>query len=170
MHRSVLSSTIYHFADDTNLMCSGLSLKRLKKMVNKDLALIYDWLCANRLSVNASKTEFIVFRPPRHCSDVRIILKLHHPTIFESFKIRYLGLILDNKLSWKPHIAELSKKLGRGVGMLYKIRPFCSDSVMRTLYYSLFNSHLCYGLVVWGNANKTDLNKITSLQNKGLSE
>ena len=168
MHRSVLSSTVYHFADDTNLMCSALTLKRLKKLVNKDLALLYHWLCANHLSVNSGKTEFIIFRPPRHNSDIRITLKFYHSTLFESSKIRYLGLILDNKLSWKQHISELCKKLSRAVGMLCKIRSFCSDSVMRTLYYSLFNSHLSYGLVVWGNANKSDLSKIISLQNKAI--
>ena len=168
MHLSVASSTVFHFADDTNLMCSGMTLKKLRRALNKDLALLYDWLCANRLSINTGKTEFIVFRPPRHNVDIRLTLKFHHTKLFESTKIKYLGLILDNKLSWKPHITELCKKLSRAVGMLYKIRTFCPTSVMRSLYFSLFNSHLSYGLVVWGNASKIDINKITSLQEKAI--
>ena len=60
MHYSAMSSTVYHFADDTNLMCSSKNLKRLRKDLNKDLDLLYDWLCANRLSINTGKTEFIV--------------------------------------------------------------------------------------------------------------
>ena len=72
MHLSVLSSTVFHFADDTNLMCSGKTFRKLKKVLNKDLALLYDWLCANRLSINTGKTEFIVFRPPKHNTDSRL--------------------------------------------------------------------------------------------------
>ena len=98
MYRSVISSTVFQFADDTNVVCSSMSIKKLRKLLNKDLALLYHWLCASRLSINIGKTEFIVFRPPRHNIDIRLTLKLHHTTLFESSKIKYLGLILDNKL------------------------------------------------------------------------
>ena len=168
MHLAMEHSTIYHFADDTNLLYSSKSLKILRKRLNKDLQLLYDWLCSNRLSLNAGKTEFIVFRPSRHKTSERLTLKLHQTKLFESAKIKYLGLILDNKLSWKFHIAELSKKLSRTVGLLYKVRHMCPTNVLRSLYYSLFNSHLSYGLVLWGNANRSYINKIKSLQKRAL--
>ena len=66
MHLSIEHSAIYHFADDTNLLHSCKSFKILRKRVNKDLQLLYEWLCANRLSLNGGKTEFIVFRPTRN--------------------------------------------------------------------------------------------------------
>ena len=169
MHSAMEYSAIYHFADDTNLLYSSKSFKDLRKNLNKDLAHLYDWLCANRLSLNAGKTEFIVFRPlVRKALHERLTLKLHHSKLFESPKVKYLGLILDNKLSWKWHITELSKKLSSAVGMLYKIRQFCPVSVLRSLYFSLFNSHMSYGLVVWGNANRSLINKIKSLQKRAL--
>ena len=90
MHRAVQSSTLYHFADDTNLLYSNNSLKKLKIALNQDLAFLYDWLCANRLSLNAGKTEFIVFRPSRNQLDLRVTLKLHHTKLYESTKINYL--------------------------------------------------------------------------------
>ena len=168
MNTAMQFSTVYHFADDTNLLYSCKCLKVLRKRMNKDLVLLYDWLCANRLSLNATKTEFIVFRPLRHRSTDRVTLKLHHAILFESSKIKYLGLILDNKLDWKSHISELSKKLSRALGLLYKIRDLCPLSVLRSLYFSIFNSHLSYGLVVWGNASKLYINKIKSLQKRAL--
>ena len=70
MHHSVMSATVYHFADDTNLMCFSKNLKRLRKDFDLDLDLLYDWLCANRLSIKTGETGFIVFRPPRHNLDV----------------------------------------------------------------------------------------------------
>ena len=169
MHHAMKFSTIYHFADDTNLLYSCKYFKTLRKSLNTDLALLYEWLCANRLSLNASKTEFIVFRPLCHkANHERLILKLHHSKLFESSKIKYLGLILDNKLSWKWHIAELSKTLSSAVGMLYKIRNFCPLPVLRSLYFSIFNSHLSYGLAVWGNAHRSLICKIKSLQKRAV--
>ena len=111
MHMAVEFSTIHHFADDTNILYSCKSLKGLRKRVNADLAYLHDWLCANRLSLNAGKSEFIAFRPAHH--NTWLTLKLHQSKLFESQNIRYLGLILDNKLDWKAHITELSKKLSR---------------------------------------------------------
>ena len=167
MHHAMKFSTIYRFTDDTNLLYSCKYFKTLRKSLNTELALLYEWLCANRLSLNASKTEFIVFRPLRHkANHERLILKLHHSKLFESSKIKYLGLILDNKLSWKWHIAELSKKLGSAVGMLYKIRNFCPLPDLRSLYFSIFNSHLPYGLALWGNAHRSLISKIKSLQKR----
>ena len=164
MHLCVKLSTIHHFADDTNLLYSCKSLTVLRKSINKDLKLLYDWLCANRLSLNTGKTEFIVFQPQRYKITERVTLKMHHSKLLESPKIKYLGLILVNKLDWKGHITELSKKLSLVVGLLYKIRNLCPTS----LYYSIFNSHLLYGLVVWGNANRSYINKIKYLQKRAL--
>ena len=126
------------------------------------------WLCANRLSLNVSKTEFIVFRPPKKTLSNRIVLTLNRTKIYESTKIKYLGLILDARLSWKDHICELAKKLSRSVGMLYKSRDFCPTSILKSLYYSIFHSHLSYGLPVWGYAHNDYIKKIINLQKKAV--
>ena len=102
--------------------------------MNKELSLLSDWLCVNRLSLNVAKTEFIIFRPPKNKSDC-ITLNLNNTNIHESRKIKYLGLIIDDRLTWKFHINELSKKLGRSAGMLFKIRHLCPKSVLRTLLF-----------------------------------
>ena len=104
MHSAVKSSIVHHFADDTNLLFGSKNPNKIAKILNKDLKLLFGWLCANRLSLNVSKTEFIVFRPPKKTLDKRIILKLNRIKIYESNKIKYLGLILDSRLSWNNHI------------------------------------------------------------------
>ena len=142
MHTAVKSSIIHHFADDTNLILSSKNPNQIAKLLNRDLKLIFEWLCANRLSLNVSKTEFILFRPPKRNLDKRIVLKLNRTKIYESNKIKYLGIILDSRLSWRDHINELTKKLNRAVGIVYKIRSDCTNKVLLSLYYSLFHSHL----------------------------
>ena len=104
MHRSVKYSLVHHFADDTNLLCSDKNPDLLKKKINADLRLIFQWLCANRLSLNVTKTGFIIFKPPRTHLQNRFTLTLDRTTIFESNKIKYLGVIMDDRLTWKHHI------------------------------------------------------------------
>ena len=137
--------------------------------MNEDLKLIYIWLCANRLSLNVDKTEFLVFRPPRKKLENRFTLKLRGKTIFESTKIKYLGLIIDPHLSWKHHIFELRKKLSRAVGILYKMRSLnCPKTVLLSLYYSLFHSHLCYGICLYGLAESQYISKIILIQKRAI--
>ena len=168
MHLALKECLVHHFADDTNLLYTNKDLKKIKKVVNQELKYLYDWLCANRLSLNVDKTEFIIFRPPRVRSQYRVVLELNKKKIFESTKIKYLGLLLDSRLTFKAHISELSKKLSRAVGMLYKIRDYSPKTVLRSLYFSLFNSHLTYGLSVWGKADKFLIDKIDKLQKKAI--
>ena len=79
-----------------------------------------------------------------------------------------MGIILDSRLSWRIHISELCKKLGRTVGMFYKIRHQCTKRVLRSLYFSLFESHMSYGLPVWGCVNEELINKLLVLQKKAI--
>ncbi len=134
--------------------------------MNKDLQRLYEWLCANRLSLNVSKTEFIVFRPPKKALTKRIVLKLNGTKIYESNKIKYLGVILDSRLRWNHHINELTKKLNRVVGMIYKVRHDSTQKVLLSLYYSLFQSHLSYWISIWGTRNDGYISKLSVLQKK----
>ena len=71
MHCAVTSSSVFHFADDTHLKYSSSSEKNICENMNKDLNDLFEWLCANRLSLNVNKTEFIIFKPPKKlCLDV----------------------------------------------------------------------------------------------------
>ena len=104
MNKAVKHSLVHHFADDTNLLYHHKNPKILRNHMNEDLGLLFQWLCANRLSLNVSKTEFVIFRPPKAKLKDRITLSLNRHKIFESNKIKYLGIILDSRLSWKHHI------------------------------------------------------------------
>ena len=168
MNKAVKHSIIHHFADDTNLLCKEKNLKILRMKMNEDLKLIFQWLCANRLSLNVSKTEFIIFKPPRMKLDERFTLKLNGTMLLESTKIKYLGIIIDGRLTWKHHIYELRKKLNKSIGIIYKMKNLAPLRVLLSLYYALFHSHLNYGICVWGNAPEQELNHIFLSQKKVL--
>ena len=80
------------FVDDTYLKYSSSSEKNMRKNTNKDLDDLFEWLCANRLSLNVSKTEFIIFKPPKKYFSDLIILALNGKTLFESKKLNILAL------------------------------------------------------------------------------
>ena len=97
----------------------------------------------------------------------RITLKLNGVTLYESTKIKYLGIIMDDRLSWKHHIFELRKKLSRATGIIYKTKAMHSPkSVQLSLYYLLFHSHHNYVISIWGDAEATYVNKIKIAQKK----
>jgi len=169
MHKAFNKCLVHHFADDTNLLFTDKDPESIRKTLNSELLELVEWLWANRLSLNVAKTEFIVFKPPRKSLKKRITLRLDQKNIFESTKIKYLGLLLDSRLTWKPHIDELAKKLSRAIGLLYKIRNFSSKTILRSLYFGIFHSHLTYGLPVWGyGASEQLMEKIQILQKKAL--
>ena len=136
--------------------------------MNYDLKGITHWLNANRISLNISKTEFVVFRSPRKIIDFDIKIKVNGQRIYQSSYIKYLGVYLDEHLSWKPHIHELRKKLNRSNSMLSKIRHYVNKNTIRSLYFSLFASHISYCCQVWGQSGNYHLNKILSVQRCAL--
>ena len=81
--------------------------------VNNDLKGITHWLNANQISLNVSKTEFVVFRSPREEIEHELKIKLNGKRLYPSPYIIYLGVLLDEHLSWQPHLKELTKKLNR---------------------------------------------------------
>ena len=143
---------IFLFADDTNIYYENESFKELEKIVNKELKNLYLWLSINRLALNIEKTNFLIFHPFNKPLKYNVTLKIHKKAILEKQNIKYLGIIIDSTLSWKAHLSNLSKKLSRTIGVMYKLRPFVNLQIMKDIYHSLFYSHLIYGTQVWGNA------------------
>ena len=158
----------YLFADDTNIYYESESLHDLENTINKELNKLYLWLNVNRLSLNIDKTNFIVFHPYNKPLKHSITIKINKKVINEKESIKYLGVLIDSTLSWKYHILNISKKISRSIGIMYKMRPFLSLKTMKTLYYSLIYSHLIYAIEIWGTASKTELEKILILQKRAM--
>ena len=93
------------FADDTSLTATGKDLDVLLQRINSELPAIYEWLCSNRLTLNLSKTKYLVFQPRQKISfNLYPPLKLADQYLEQSYSVKYLGLITDCFLSWHEHI------------------------------------------------------------------
>ena len=154
------------FADDTNIYFEHSCLKTLERSVNRELKKLSNWLIINRLSLNVSKTNFVIFHPYNKKASSKITLIVNRKAICEKQHIKYLGVIIDSTLSWKQHINKVCSSFRKAIGMIYKIRPFVDRKILLTIYYSLIYSHLTYCIEVWGNACPTLINKIFILQKR----
>ena len=95
------------FADDTMLLSSQRSIKFLKYMLQHDMELLIQWFKANQLSLNMSKTTLVQFWPDNNTFTIDI----NNEPIKESEVTRFLGVMVDNRLTWSHHISFLHQKL-----------------------------------------------------------
>ena len=82
--------------------------------------------------------------------------------------MRYLGVVIDHKLSFLPHIQNLEAKVSKNIGILFKHYKVLSISALKTLNYALVHPLLFYGIIIWGSTKNSYLTKLRSLQNKAL--
>lgn len=167
MHNSVVHSKVHHYADDTNLLLTSNSLKTINRQVNHDLSLISHWLKANKISLNTTKTEIIVFRPKQKQITKHLNFRINGQKINTCSSVKYLGVILQENLEWNLHLNTLNLKLNRAIGLLCKIRHYVPKFLLKTLYYTIFHSHLIYACQIWGQSQAM-LNKVQPLQDKAL--
>ena len=113
------------FADDSNLFCSHKKLQSLEQNLNMQLHNVNQWLCANKLSLNIDKSNFVIFRPPQKKIEYTVKLQINNKIIEEKKCIKYLGIFIDCHLNWKEHVHELSKKNSKRNWHFIKTETFC---------------------------------------------
>ena len=111
LHEAINHCTVHHFADDTNLLIINKSLKILHKLLNSDLKDLTNWLNGNKISLNVSKTELIIFKPKRKPLDFNMKIKLNGKRLYPTDSVKYLGVKIDSKLNWKSHVNVTATKL-----------------------------------------------------------
>ena len=81
---------------------------------------------------------------------------------------KYLGVIFDKNLCWKPHIEYICKKVSKACGSLANLRYCVNIDLLREVYHSLVHSYLRYGILVWGNASESNLQPLKCLVNRAV--
>ena len=99
---AIRHSETFHFADDTCLLNIKDSVKQINKAVNKELKFLVQWLNANKISLNVTKTEVVIFKRKKKQLDCDLNLKLCGKKLKPSNSVRYLGIYLDEYLDWSP--------------------------------------------------------------------
>ena len=87
------------------------SLKELETTVNNELQEVFSWLCANKLSLNIEKSNYVIFRTPQKLVNYSINLMINNQTLTHGNSIKYLGIMIDSHLNWKSQVNYISKKI-----------------------------------------------------------
>ena len=152
------------FADDTNLFFSHKNPNVLVDKINAELLNILQWIQANKLSLNLQKTNYMLFSNSLDSLPSDIIFDntpLKHVPL-----TKFLGITVDDKLSWKPHIDNICKIISRNIGVINRLKLYLPQSSLFMLYSSLILPYLNYGLLVWGNTHHTLLERVLLLQKR----
>ena len=83
--------------------------------------------------------------------------KLNGKRLHETNSVKYLGIRADNKLNWKAHIKDIALNLFRANAMLYKVRDFVHAEILKSIYHALFESHINYACIIWGQNGCTTI-------------
>ena len=152
------------FADDTSLIISAKTTKHLFELARIEMEQFTDWFTANKLTINLSKTNYMLFDRENH--NETLIIKGNQLTEVPTFKL--VGVILDNNLSWKDQYEYLLRKIRPTLRALYLVKPYLDTKSKLLLYRGLIESHITYCMPIWGNLNKSQQNSINVIMNRAM--
>ncbi|KAG8324947.1 hypothetical protein J6590_108346 [Homalodisca vitripennis] len=149
------------YADDTVLIVASKNKDQLDVDSYVTFNMAKQYCLYNDLVLNASKTQQIINTPRQNYHE-----GLPEVNTIDSGK--YLGIIIDQNLSWEPHVNKLCNKLSSSLYVVRRIKQITNPQVAMTAYYSLFESHMRYGLIAWGGTTATNFHRVLVIQKRAV--
>lgn len=119
---------------------------------NAELQIMYNWFCANKLSVNLDKTKCMLFHSSRQNVVCDSSILINNVVIERVTSIRFLGVIVDGCFRWQEHVRYIGNKISKNIGIIYKVRKKVSRSILILLYNTFIYPFMVYCVEVWGSA------------------
>jgi len=171
------------FADDTTQSASHINLESLALFVNQEFHKTVNFFCSHRLSLHPEKTKFMIVSSstvtnvPNIVINYNSLLGIQDPS--KIFKMNYinnsptpyakfLGVLIDPKLSFKPHISYITKKISTSLYFLRGAKKVLNPRALKFIYYSLFHSHLIYASQLWSCCSESLLKPIVTKQKMAI--
>lgn len=161
------------FADDTALCYTENNLNALEYKLNNDLMAIQWWFTVNNMLLNVDKTKYINFSLRKefifndkimykciNCITHGTSCAIYCKDVGNVSQIKYLGLVLDKNVNWKPHIFKLKSKLNSTIRYFHFLKDMCDVNILKMLYFSLIQSRIAYGIAFWCGTYVSNTNVI----------
>ena len=155
----------FMYADDTTISFNleDFDQNCIETDINNELEKVNFWLKLNKLYLNTQKTKLMVFH--RKQKKIREIhLSINYIQIEQVLTFIFLGITLNENLSWKNHTKMKGNKISRVLGVLFRLKHVFPKEILLTLYNTLISSYINYGLLVWG----MECAQIEGLQKKSI--
>ena len=140
------------FADDSSVFFSHKNPEILLETVNSELKKVTLWIRANKLSLNLQNTNYMLFS--NSLRDLPGGVLFDDAIIVRVTSTKFLGLHIDEKLTWASHCSNISKVISKNTGVIYKLRSFVPQEILLILYSTLILPYLNYGSVGMGEVTK----------------
>ena len=138
-------------------------------MCNSELSTFYEWAVSNRLTVNSSKTNYMLISNRfSRGDDFTFNISLNNQILVRKNSVMYLGVLMDDQLKFKDHTLHIGSKIASSIGILYRVSNCVPRSVMFNLYYSLVYPYLNYCNLIWCGTFWNHLNSLWLSQKKIL--
>ena len=154
------------FADDGVFWLVDCSFERLIFRLNYFMDELLNWLNENKLLPNSNKTFLMLFanRTIHNLPDIY----LGNDLLQWVDNIKYLGVIIDNKLNFNMQLNSINAKISKCTGIIYRLKTFLPKSILLNLYYSLFYPYLIHNIIIWGGVSSNKIEPIQIKMNKTL--
>ena len=150
------------YADDANIIINGANIADIVQQLNELCNILPNWVISNGLALNLKKTKYMLFS--RQNIELPDEFKILNKKIDRVKEVRFLGVIVDEKLNWSAHIKTLKSK----IGILCKIKKLLPIQAKMQIFQSLIQSHLNYCSIVWGFTAKSNIESLFRIQKKGI--
>ena len=147
---------------------NATNVDQISVKLNTEIQKIHTWLTANKLTLNATKTEFMIIGSKHNLTKVQTdpIITIGNNNIKRVYKTKSLGIIIGDKLNWKENIHSICKKTSKGIGMLRFCKSFVSRNTLKMIYNALILPQFDYCSLVWSNCSETLKLNLQKLQNR----
>ena len=138
------------YADDTTLTSAAEDVDTLQVKMNSDLNIIQSWLKVNKLTLNVKKTKYLLIgsRPKLDLVPGNFTVKVNNISLERVTVYKSLGVLVDEYLTWKAHIDEISKKISASLSVLRRLSPTIPLETRKTMYKTLIVPYFDYSSCV----------------------
>ena len=156
------------FADDSTLTCcfDHSNLNLIKNELETQLLPVNQWLSLNRIKVNSTKSNFMIFSYRKNMKIDYINFGTNR--LFQVHSTKFLGIYIDEHLSFSNHIDHVMNKISKSIGLLFKLNHFLPRNVLLSIYNTLLLPYFNYGIILWHNSPNYVKNRLITAQKKAI--
>ena len=158
--------TTYLYADDANCFVHARDPSSAIHTINGEIPKLLEWTYANRLTINAEKTHCVTFT--LRSTQAYPPILMNNAPLQEQPHTKFLGIILDRKLTFSAHISSICPKISKAIGILSRARNKLNKNTLKQLYYTFVYPYFSYGIEVWGATSSCHLEPLRRLQKRSV--
>ena len=157
------------YADDTCLLIEAKTVQELQNSVNNEMIKVTNWMISNQLTINPQKSSLLIIQPTLNDPPIKFQINIDGYYVNSQNSVKYLGIYIDHYLNFKFHTEKTNSQIARATGILWRVRKYLPAKTMLSLYYTLVQPHLLYGLTVWGSTSpRSSQKQLQLLQNNAV--